>query len=288
MGLLYCSAVWGSTFYLVKDALHGVHPVTLVAYRFLLSSFLLLPWVLRGRNIGRCMKEGAVLSALLLILYLAQTVGLGWTSASHSGFITGLFVLFVPIFLAISGRPPSGLQGLAVVMALAGLWILTGGPRKFNRGDALTLLSAAAYAAHLLATDKYVRTQADTLLLAFHQFWMTGLVALFLAWGGGATLHVVSPAAAWTIVFLALVPTLSAFFLQMAAQKRTAPLKVSLIFSTEPVFAALFAWTLGGEPFEASGALGGALIVMAMVTGELGRLPFARARKGGVAPLTHI
>ena len=66
------------------------------------------------------------------------------------------------------------------------------------------------------------------------------------------------------MVFLALIPTLSAFFIQIAAQRRISPLKVSLIFTLEPVFAAFFAWTLGGESFDAAKAAGGGLIVAAM------------------------
>ena len=120
----------------------------------------------------------------------------------------------------------------------------------------MTILSAVTYAAHLLATDKYVRADADPLLLAFHQFWMTGLVALAAALGTGASLHVESLRAGEVLLFMVLVPTLSAFFIQMWAQKTVAPVKVSLIFSLEPVFAALFAWTAGGEasvPARAAG-----------------------------------
>lgn len=285
-GLLYCAAVWGATFYMIKDALDGVHPVALVAHRFLLSAALLLPWVaLRGRR-WILMKEGAVLAAFLSVLYLSQTAGLVYTTASNSGFITGLFIFFVPLFLLVFlGRPPAPLQWAAVAVALGGLWLLTGGPREFNRGDALTILSAITYAGHLLATDRYVKADADPVLIAFHQFWMTGLACLALSWGLGASLEIRTGAAGAVIVFLAVIPTLSAFYIQMRAQKSTEPLKVSLIFSTEPVFAALFAWTLGGEPFIPSRAVGGGLIFCAMVAAELAKLPLAKAARKEVLPV---
>ena len=92
-------------------------------------------------------------------------------------------------------------------------------------------------------------------------------------------------AAGQTIVFLAVFPTLSAFYIQMLAQRFTAPVKVSLIFSMEPVFAALFAWTLGGELFLPARAAGGALIVLAMVVGELSKLSLLRGRKKEVLPV---
>lgn len=272
LGLVYCAAVWGATFFMVKDALAGVDPVAMVAHRFLLAALVLAPKALRGPGKGRCLKESAVLALFLLLLYASQTVGLAYTSAANSGFITGLFVVFVPVFLLVfRRRAPAAAEWGASALALAGLWLLTGGVSSANAGDALTLVSAAMYAAHLLATDAYVRGDADPLVLAFHQFWMTGLAAAGLTLALGRPLAVTTPAAGATIVFLALVPTLSAFFIQMKAQRTVSPVRVSLIFSLEPAFAAAFAWTLGGEPLRPAAALGGGLIVAAMVAGELGK-----------------
>lgn len=286
LGLFYCAAVWGSTFYMVKDALGAVDATVMVAYRFLLSAALLLPLVLRRKNKFALLKESAILASILATLYVTQTVGLNYTSASNSGFITGLFVIFVPVFmLAFFRTPPTPVQWGASWLALGGLWMLTGGIGRINRGDALTVLSAMTYAGHLLATDKYVRADADAILLAFHQFWMTGLLALGFALVQGASLGVASAKAGGVIVFLAVVPTLSAFYIQMLAQKLTAPVKVSLIFSLEPVFAAAFAWTLGGELFKTSSAAGGALIVAAMVAGELSKLSLVKGRRKEVLPV---
>lgn len=279
LGLVYCAAVWGATFYLVKEAIAGVHPVTLVGYRFVLSAALLLPWVLlrKGAPSGRdrsLLVGAAGLAALLLALYVSQTWGLAWTTASNSGFITGLFVLFVPILMyAVARRTPTASQRAAVALSLAGLWFLTGGIAGINRGDALTLISAVTYAGHLLVTDRCVRSGHDALWVAFHQFWMTGVAALAGCWALGYPLGVGDARTAWVIVFLAVVPTLSAFFIQLLAQRHVEPMRVSLLFSLEPVFAALFAWTLGGEPFQALGAVGGGLIVAAMAVSELSQRP---------------
>ncbi|MBI4375174.1 MAG: DMT family transporter [Elusimicrobia bacterium] len=285
LGLAYCALVWGSTFYLIKDSLAGVEPFALVGYRFLVSAVLLFPWVMMRKSFSRHWKESVWLSLLLTALYLSQTVGLRHTSASNSGFITGLFVLFVPLLLALKGRMPSASQWGATALALIGLWQLTGGTGSLNRGDLLTLVSALTYAAHLLATDKYVRDDADPILLAFHQFWMTGLFALILAAIAGLPLGVRSAQAGGVILFLALIPTVSGFHIQMLAQKVTTPLTVSLIFSLEPLFAALFAWTLGREPFQPARALGGGLILAAMALGELSRLGPLRLRRKEIAPV---
>jgi drug/metabolite transporter (DMT)-like permease len=284
LGLVYCAAVWGATFFMVKDALAGVDPVALVAHRFFLSALLLAPWALTRPARARHLKESAVLAVLLFLLYVSQTIGLGYTSASNSGFITGLFVIFVPLFLlAFLGRPPTAVQWGSSALALGGLWLLTGGVRSANFGDAITLIAAATYAAHLLATDRYVRADADTLVLAFHQFWMTGVLSALYGAATGRS-FAVSGRSAGTIVFLAVVPTLSAFFIQMRAQKFTAPVKVSLIFSLEPVFAAAFAWTLGGERFAPARAAGGALIVAAMMAGELSKLDLLKGRRKEILP----
>ncbi len=269
LGLFYCAAVWGATFFMVKDALAGVDPIAMVAHRFFLSAVLLAPWALTRPSRFRHLKESFLLAVLLFLLYVSQTVGLSYTTASNSGFITGLFVIFVPLFLlGFFGKPPTPVQWGSSGLALVGLWLLTGGIRSANFGDAITLIAAAAYAGHLLATDKFVRADADALVLAFHQFWMTAALAALAALVLGRSFAVGAGNARSTIVFLAVVPTLSAFFIQMRAQKTVPPVKVSLIFSLEPVFAAAFAWTLGGERFVAARAAGGALIVAAMMADQ--------------------
>lgn len=284
LGLVYCAAVWGATFYMVKGALGAVDPVTLVAYRFLFAAACLLPWVAGKKRPLALLKESAVLAAILAALYLTQTVGLKFTSAANSGFITGLFVIFVPLFLlAFFNKPPTSAQWGASLLALGGLWLLTGGVSEFNRGDALTIAAAVTYAAHLLATDKFVRADADPILLAFHQFWMTGAISLAFALAAGRPLSVGTFAAGRTIVVLALIPTVSAFYIQMVAQKFTSPVKVALIFSLEPVFAAVFAWTLGGEAFYPPRAAGGALIFAAMILGELSKLKALRRKEVAAA-----
>ncbi len=285
LGLVYAAIIWGATFFMVKGVLDDVHPVTLVGYRFIFSAVLLLPFVLKRKRRSAHMKEGIILGAILMLLYVTQTAGLQFTTAANSGFITGLFVFFVPLFLLLFfNKAPDKGQWAAVALAIAGLWLLTGGVEDFNRGDALTVLCAMAYAAHLLATDRYVRADADTVLLAFHQFWFCGIASLIMAGAVGASFTVGSTAAVWTIVFLTLFPNLSAFFIQKTAQKYTPPLKVSLIFSLEPVFAALFAWTLGGEAFVAHRAAGGLIIVGAMIFGEIRRLSLKKGRAQEVLP----
>ncbi|HAH31232.1 MAG TPA: hypothetical protein DCL44_02840 [Elusimicrobia bacterium] len=280
LGLFYCAAIWGSTFIVVKGALNSVHPVTMVGIRFFISALLLLPWVLKREKKTVMMKEGFILACALACLYLSQTTGLLYTTASNSGFITGLFIIFIPAFMFIfKRRKPTPLECVSAILAVTGLWLLTGGIRGLNRGDALTLVAAASYAAHLIITDNYVKAEADTVMLAFHQFWMVSVISFTIGVAAGCPMGV-SGLSGWTvIVFLAVFPTLIAFYIQMLAQKESEPFKVGLIFTFEPVFAAIFAWTWGGEKFMAVKAAGGFLIVSAMLLGELSKVNFRRENK---------
>ncbi|HNW44975.1 MAG TPA: DMT family transporter [Elusimicrobiales bacterium] len=286
IGLFYCAAIWGSTFIVTKGALDVVDPVVMVGIRFIISAALLLPWVLRRKVKTAHMREGFFLSLFLTTLYLTQTTGLLYTSASNSGFITGLFIIFIPVFMYLFRREkPAPLQLVSAALAIAGMWLLTGGASGFNLGDALTLVAAAAYSVHLIVTDKYVKASADTVLLAFHQFWMVAALSFAIAFIKGAPLSVRGAGGWWVIIFLAVFPTLTAFFIQMLAQRHSEPFKVGIIFTLEPVFAAIFAWTWGGEQFIMVKALGGLLIVSGMIIGELAKLDFKRVRRKEVLPV---
>jgi drug/metabolite transporter (DMT)-like permease len=286
VGLLYCAAIWGSTFIVTKAALEFVHPISMVGIRFLIAAAILLPWVVKRKNKLRHMKDGFVLSFFLSLLYLTQTTGLLYTTASNSGFITGLFIIFIPVFMFLFKRKkPSLLQIISAFTALFGMWLLTGGVAGFNLGDGLTLIAAVAYSAHLIITDKYVKADADTILLAFHQFWMVALISLGISWIMGYPMVVTSMNGWWIIIFLAVFPTFTAFYIQMLAQKNSEPFKVGLIFTMEPVFAAMFAWTLGGESFMLIKAIGGLCIVSGMIIGEFSKFNLKRAFKKEVLPI---
>jgi len=267
LGLFYSAAIWGSTFFIVKGALEAIDPIMLVAYRFLLAAVIMLPIIIRLKlsplsDFG----SGLALGLPLWILYIFQTVGLKYTSAANSGFITGLFVVFVPVFqIVFRGILPKPLSLTAVFVSLSGLWVLSGGLKYVNRGDFLTLAAAMAYAAHILITDRKIDAGINPYVLNFQQFAIVGGLSFFggfLKVGQFAFPYRTAGAA---IAFLAIFPTLSAFLVQLLAQKHVSPIRVSLIFAFEPVFAGLFAWTLGGESFTFRQASGGLLIFAGMI-----------------------
>lgn len=267
LGLFYSAAIWGSTFFIVKDALKNVDPVVLVGYRFMIAALLLGGFCAIARKpVFKNVEHGLLSGGVLWLLYVSQTIGLGTTTASNSGFITGLFVAFVPLFsLVIFRRAPLLTEIIATVVSLLGLWVLTEGLTDVNVGDFFTLIAAVAYAIHILLLDKYVKGGDDPYLLSFQQFLVVGAASFLTGAIFGTPFSVIETKTSWTILFLALLPTLSAFVIQVMAQQSTKPLRVSLILAFEPVFAGLFAWTLGGEPMIFHRALGGLLIFLGMI-----------------------
>ncbi|NOZ13519.1 MAG: EamA family transporter [Acidobacteria bacterium] len=270
-GLLYAAAIWGATFFMVKGVLRHVTPLALLGYRFLIAAALMvILLIFLKKNPFTEWKKGLVLGFFLWTIYVPQTIGLKFTTASNSGFITGLFIVFVPIFSFIFlKKVPSKMKLLSVALAVSGLFVLTGGLHDANFGDFLTLFAAMGYAVHILIADHYMKGGADPFTLNFQQMLVVGLLSVIAGIATGSTLACNWKAALGIIVFLAVFPTVSAFVIQLVAQRHTSPVKVAIIFSMEPVFAALFAWTLGQEKLIPYQALGGLLIVAAMVLSEI-------------------
>ncbi len=129
-----------------------------------------------------------------------------------------------------------------------------------------------SYAAHILLADHLLQKDLDPLVLNFQQDLVVGIISLALAATLQRSFAVASMRSIWVVVFLAIFPTLSAFIIQMLAQRHTTAVKVSLIFALEPVFGAVFAWTLGGEEFIVQRAFGGLLIFAAIVISNLTQL----------------
>jgi drug/metabolite transporter (DMT)-like permease len=281
IGLFYAAAIWGSTFFVVKGVLDQIHPVTLVAYRFLIAGIIMLVYLFAtGRPVFKHFGKGFLLAVVLWFLYVPQTIGLGITTASNSGFITGLFVAFVPLFLRlIFKRTPTMMELIASVISLLGLWVLTGGLRAVNTGDILTLAAAMTYALHLLLSDKYMKAGVDPYVISFQQFIMIAVLSFIVMIAFDLPFTAGTTATMGTVLFLTLFPTLTAFVIQMVAQRIVSPLRVSLIFALEPVFAGVFAWTLGGEPFILRSAFGGLLIFVALVLSGLPDPRRAHARQ---------
>ncbi len=271
VGLLISTSIWGSTFFIIKDTVSSINPVTLVAYRFALAALIYACIVLiKKENLWAHAKHGFVLGVFVWIIYLSQTLGLQYTTASNSGFITGLFIVFVPLFnLLFFGRKAKAIQLVALSIALVGLWFLTGGLKTINPGDLLTLVSAIVISLNILFIDKFVKEKKSVAVLGFQQFLTTAVLSFITAIIFHLPLVITNSNSIFPIIYLAVFGSAIAQGLQLFCQKHLQALTSSLLLSTEPVFAALFAWTLGNELFIPAKAVGGVFILLAILMSEL-------------------
>jgi len=272
LALLAVAAVWGLTFATVQRALEAAGPFSFLAARFALAAVALgVVFPRRVLRVSRgAVAVGALIGVWLTLGYALQTVGLLYTTASRSGFITGLSVVLVPVLsFAVSRVRPRVTSVAAVVLAASGLYLLTKPQAAgMNVGDVLTLGCAVAFALHIVTTER-VAPRHDPVPLAFCQIVTTAIIctALMVAWEGPRL-----PLTAWTISALAVtgvLATAAAFSVQMWAQRRTSAAHVAVIFAAEPVFAALFAWIIQHEVLGAVGFAGGALIVVGILVAQV-------------------
>jgi drug/metabolite transporter (DMT)-like permease len=274
LALLAITAVWGFTFTAVKEALDAADPFPFLAVRFALAAVVLL--LVFPRRVFRANLRGVGSAALMGVWltagYALQTTGLVYTTASKSAFITGLSVVLVPILsFAISRIRPRGGSLAAVLFAAAGLYLLTS-PRAggVSIGDFLTLGCAVAFALHIATTER-VAPHHDPVPLAFWQIVTTAVACSLVAIASPGRGLGLTP---WTLAALlitGILATAAAFLVQTWAQRRTSATHVAVIFTAEPVFAALFSWLVQHEALGPGKLLGGALIVLGMLAAKAGR-----------------
>ncbi len=290
LSLLAITAIWGLTFVLVQDAIARTPVLSFLAWRFLLAAALVT--VLAGRQLRELSlagwRAGIAMGALLTAGYVLQTYGLAHTTAAHSGFITGLFVVFTPLLAALTRRRrPAGSILAGVAISLAGLALLSGtGERLHPLGDALTLGCALAFSVHILVTDRATRDHATSALLAV-QLAVCGLACLLAGLATG-TVRAPGSGTVWlALLVTAVLASALAFFVQTAAQRHAPPERAALIMAAEPAFAGLFAYVLKGQRLSPAGWVGAACILGAILLVEL--VPRRRAARqpipeGALAP----
>lgn len=275
--LLSCTLIWGGTFTVTKTGLEDISPMLFVAVRFLIATVLFLPFVARGLRgmSGVTFRGGALIGFLLLVGFITQTIGLQFTSASKSGFITGLLVVFTPLFqIIISRQLPKVGNVIGVILVTAGLYLLTSPEgSEFNLGDLLTLLCAAVFGLYIVFLDMYTR-KGDVKQIAFLQFAVTALGAVVGAVLFEEMVFRQSGELVWGIAYLALLATLYTLTVQTKFQKETTPTRAAIIFSVEPVFAAVIAYFVLGETIGLLGMMGGGIIVLGLLVSELSDVIF--------------
>ena len=275
--LLLTAVIWGAAFVAQRLGMDHVGPWTFGVARNLLGFLALLPVIAWRRRCGlptgspRALLAGSLAcGAALFAASMAQQVGLQWTSAGLSGFLTANYVLLVPVFGCFIGRPPLRTTWVGVALALTGLFLISVGPDAalaIGRGEALTLLCAALFAVQILCVDRFA-PRVDPVALAAGEFlvsFVAGLPFLLLpsesARLSAAALRGALPA----VAFAGFLSSGVAYTLQIVAQKRSRPAIASLLMSLEAVFAALFGWLFLRQALTPRQIAGCALVFVAVV-----------------------
>jgi drug/metabolite transporter (DMT)-like permease len=278
LALAAVALVWGTTFVVVKHALEDISTLYFLALRFSVASvcmlFMFLPAFRRAgsRQVLRGLKGGAVAGLFLWLGYVLQTLGLKFTTAGNSGFLTGLYIVLVPLIsAAVYRRWPQLAELIGISIATSGMALLTVPSIehgiRLNRGDLLTIGCAVAFAFHLLVLGYFSQRERFE-AVALGQIACAAMLST-------VSLAVEKPVVTWNanVVFAVLVTavfaTALAFGLQTWGQQYTTATRTALIFALEPVFALLTAVSVGGEKLTVAAISGGALILGGILTVEL-------------------
>ncbi|MEW5773617.1 MAG: DMT family transporter [Thermodesulfobacteriota bacterium] len=279
--LLTTAAIWGTAFVAQRVGMESVGPFTYNGVRFALGVLSLLPliaWRARrgpnpvpaGRAAGRTAFWGAWAAGLVMFIGVSmQQVGLLYTTAGKAGFITGLYVVFVPLLGLLLGQRPGWGGGVGALAAAVGLYLLsvTEG-LDLAPGDGWVLLGAVFWAGHVLLLG-YLSPRVDPVRLAAGQFAVcaaasTAVALVFeqITWAGVW-------AGAWPIVYGGCMSVGVAYTLQVVAQKDAQPTPAAIILSLESAFAAAAGYLLLGEVLGVRGIAGCALMLGGMLAAQL-------------------
>lgn len=270
--MLIVTMIWGSSYLFMKMGLDSFQGFNLIALRFGLA-FILAGALFYKRLIhidSKTILYGFLLGSILFFLMSVVTIGLKFTSISNAGFLFSLSVVFVPLFLAVFFRKrPEKKVVFGVIASITGIALLTlNNELTINSGDFLIIVGAVFYAIFIIVTDRLTKN-VDSITLGILQLGFAG------AWGLLFSLffekpHLPNTTESWVaILALSILCSAIGFIGQAFAQKYTTPTHTGLIFSLEPVFAALFAFIFVAETLPAKGYIGAILILIGVLTAEI-------------------
>jgi drug/metabolite transporter (DMT)-like permease len=282
--LLSATVVWGSTFVVTKGLLDVATPLAYTAIRFFLAAVIIAA-LFRGRVVSgmrASLLPGVILGLLLFLGFAFQTIGLQYTTASKSAFFTGMLVVFTPVFHALAQqwmslprKPLFAGNLLGVVLSAAGLFLLTSPEGNgVTSGDGMTLVAAALFAVYIVYLDGLPKN-VDSMSMTFVVFLVCALSAAVVA-GFFETVRILpGPDFFIPLLYLTIFATVISLGIQNRYQADTTPTRAAVIFSLEPVIAAVFAYVFRGEELGAAGVAGGGIIFGGLILSELSEsIPF--------------
>ena len=281
--LLGVTAVWGSTFFLIHDLLSRVPTLDFLAVRFAIASVTLVALAPRalGRLTAESRRHALVLGCLYGVAQILQTAGLAKTPASVSGFITGMYVVATPIFAALILRSQIGRSTwAAVLLAMAGLGVLTLSGFSVGYGEALIFVAAMIYALHIVGLGAWSQPE-QALGMSIVQVMVITVICFVCTAPNGIVIP--DRIGDWSsIVYMGVVAGAGGMIGQTWAQAHLPPTRAAIIMSMEPVFATLFAVLFGGESATVRMITGGLMVLAAMLIVELA------PRRRIEAEVTHL
>ncbi|NIF21473.1 DMT family transporter [Candidatus Pantoea multigeneris] len=268
--LLFCVAAgWGIGFPVMKIVVNDYPVMMVLGLRFLLSALLMLPFSLKklSKIPPQTLLAGVLLGLLLGGSFIFLIYGLQRTTASNTGFLAGLSVIWVLLLTGpLGGKRPSCEAMLATLFGVAGLYLMADiHGLQLHLGDGLVVIGSLFTAVHILALDRFC-ARHDTMTLTFLQIATMAVMFIGLqAISGGEVMpHAWSGKLIIALGVTALFSTVIAFWVQTHYQRHTTPTRAILIYNLEPVFSALFALWLLRETLSANVILGGGLILLGM------------------------
>lgn len=284
--LLLVACIWGFAFVAQRLGMEDLGPFGFNALRFALGACSLLPLLLffktdKAHCNRQLLKSGAIAGSVLFAGASFQQAGLVYTSAGNAGFITGLYIILVPLLGLIVGQTTNINTWLGGIIAVFGLYLLSFQDLdQINFGDLLELAGAACWAAHVLIIAK-VAPKVDNLRLAITQFLVcAALSAVVGFWLEADSFTLENAMNAWApIAYAGLISVGIAYTLQIFAQKYAPPAHAAIIMSLEAVAALLGGWLILNEQLSQAGLLGCGLMLAGMLLSQLPTL-FKRKRSG--------
>lgn len=285
--LLLVTFIWGATFVIVKESLNDISSMLFLFIRFIIASIIIVAYLIikKHKLEKKAIIPGVILGFLLFLSFAFQTIGLKYTSATKSGFSTGTFIIFVPLLqIIIERKMPTRGAIIGTIMALTGIIFLSTGGNSlaeflnelgsdFNLGDGLTLVCAAFWAVQVVYMDIF-SPKHDFWILFVTQLITVSVASIMLGFifdfSGIEPFRINLTSNLWMgILYTSLLATCLCFGLQTKFQKVVTPTKASIIYSFEPIFAALFAFFLLSEKISNFGLVGSALIFLGLIVSEV-------------------
>ncbi|MDP8203717.1 MAG: DMT family transporter [Candidatus Tenebribacter mawsonii] len=272
--LLTSAIIWGFGFVAQRAGMQYIGPFTYNAIRFAMGGLFLIPIVLKKKvsvttSAKVNLKYGIILGSVLFIASSFQQVGLIYTTAGNAGFITGIYVVIVPILGMFIGRKTFKTTWIGAILAVSGLYFLSATENiSMNFGNLLVFVSSIIWAVHVLLIDNFAK-KVEPIIIACIQFLVTSILCFMVM--------LFTETSTWTAIYAALIPLVYGglvsvgigFTLQIIAQKKAHPTHAAIILSLEAVFAVTGGVLILKETLNLNTIVGCLLMLAGMMISQL-------------------